>query len=97
MDAYRGYGDRSAVFVVTGVVDSLHIKGNVYAFAQLPVVVSLEDLLGSIMESPIAQVKAEAPGRQVIAMAVGNAIDYPCEPDLVLRPRPAFALQEETG
>src|SRR5438128_1490111 len=59
MEAKAGNPDRTAIAVVSGIVDMLQIRGSVNSSPDMSVVVGLYDILATIGEIAIAKKKAQ--------------------------------------
>src|SRR5579884_172477 len=93
MHAYRGYPDRAAVAVVSGVINMCQPEREEHAAPGMPVVVALYNVLAPITEPPIAKQKAEAAVFQIILMVAFNGIRNKSNTDLIHRTLPANALK----
>ena len=80
---------RSAVGVVTGIVDELIIEGEPGRGSQRVAVIGLENLLGAVVgQLPVANQDAEPAGVEERDMRVADAVDDAGDADRVVRPSP---------
>src|SRR3984893_7832133 len=89
--------DRPAVAVVAGVGDELIIEGRAPG-KNRKAVIHFEDLLRArVRQTTIADQDAEAAGVEECLMLAGNPVDHAGEPERVIRPAPALAVERQPG
>ena len=92
VQSYGADGDGTAVAVVAGVVDAGEAEAECEVLLELAVVVRLDDLLGTVVESPVADDEADAAGGEVIAVCGRQAVEQDRHAELVVGPLPPLAL-----
>src|SRR5258708_20956686 len=74
--------DRSAVAVVAGIVYALQVESGVDTPPDVDVVVSLEDVFAPVIESAIAQQKAQSTQPQIILVIFLDGVAHNYYPNL---------------
>jgi len=80
----------TAVTVITGVINVLHIDGVEHAAPGMPVVVALDNIFAAIVQIAIAEQKAESAQLQIFLVVGFDGVGYKCDTDLVDRAMPAL-------
>src|SRR5437879_2317500 len=91
MQSQRRHNHRSPVTIVAGIVDVLHAKRRVNPAPQVKGVVTLDNVLATVIKAPIAQKKTQSTQREVSLMVSRDAIGNECQTRAVKFPAPPLA------
>src|ERR1700734_2609774 len=91
MAAHGSNPDRSAVAVISGIVDVLYVDREEKPLPRMPGVIALDDVLATIVQAAVTEDKTEAAISQVILVILLDGVTDEGGTDFIGRPVPACA------
>ena len=95
MGAEGGDQDGAAVAVVAGIVDVLDAGGEINATPDVDGVVGLEDVFAAVVESAVAEQKAEAAVREIVLVILLDGVGDEGDAGAVLLAMPPCAVRAD--
>src|SRR5579871_771478 len=96
MGTERRYNHRSAVAVVSGIIDVLHTGRHINSAPDVCRVVGLHDGLAAIVQAAIAEQKTQSAGRQIILVIFFDGIGHKSHASAILLAMPPCTIRAHT-
>jgi hypothetical protein len=92
VEARAGRQHWTAIFVIAGIIDVLHVEGSEETAPEVCGIESFDDFFGSVSEIAISEKKSEAAERQVLLMGLHDPVSDEDGSRAVIAPLPAIAF-----